>query len=181
MGLLGGVSSNVAFAFRFLGENLVAEAGGHLYASGALMIGNWNRTGDIRPLDDYQKRHLRPMFGGLVDRVQVTYRARLWEEVKLMGIKIGTASSAQTFGHRIYMKEEYRPNNRHQVFLLAHELVHSRQFEDAGRSLIRFGNRYFRGYYRAGFDYRTNLMEHEAYDLQRDFAASFVEIPGDIT
>jgi hypothetical protein len=181
MGLLGAVSSNVAVAFRFLGENLVAEGGGHLYASGSMIISNWNRNGDTRPLDDYQKRHLRPAFGSLVDRVQVTYRARLWEEVKLLGIRIGTASSAQTFGHRIYLKEEYRPHNKYQLFLLAHELVHSRQFEDAGKSLIRFGNRYFRGYYRAGFDYRTNLMEHEAYDFQSDFAARFVEIAGNIT
>jgi hypothetical protein len=177
MGLLGSVSSNAGNAFRLLGENIVAEAGGHLYATSASIISGWNRTADTRSLDDYQKRHLRPIFGNLVDHVLVTYRARLWEEVKLFGITIGTSSSAQTFGHRVYVRAEYRHGDKWQLFLLAHELVHARQYEQADRSLVRFGNRYFRGYYRAGFDYATNVMEREAYDFAGDFAARFVETP----
>jgi hypothetical protein len=97
-------------------------------------------------------------------------------------VRFGTPSGGQTFGHRIYIKNPWRRRNLSQIRLLAHELVHSVQYERHGSTLSGFGYQYFKEYYLAGRSYRNNKLEREAYDFpvpfQRDAArqAAFREL-----
>ena len=125
-----------------------------------------------QPLAMAQKKSLRPLFGGLVDRVQVNYNAQLmdrWSNGE-QEVHVGDVdSSAQTYCDRIYVKDAYQPTNRDQLFLLAHELTHSAQCERLGSS-NKFGYKYFRSYYEAGKQYAKNPLEKEA----RSIAAKLV-------
>lgn len=122
-------------------------------------------------LTQFQKQKLRPLFGSLVDRVSVSYGSQMMEEwnVGPWKVRFGTPSAGQTFGHRIYIKDPFRRKNLRQIRLLAHELVHSKQFERYGRTLSNFGYHYFKQYYLAGRSYRQNKLEREAYDFPVPF------------
>ncbi len=119
-----------------------------------------------------QKKSLRPLFGKLVDRVQVNYNSLLmdrWSNGE-QEVHVGDVdSAAQTYCDRIYVKDAYQPTNRGQLFLLAHELVHSAQCERLGGA-NKFGYKYFRSYYEAGQQYAKNPLEKEA----RSIAAKLV-------
>jgi hypothetical protein len=119
-----------------------------------------------------QKKSLRPLFGELVDRVQVNYSSQLmdrWsngeEEVHVGDVD----SAAQTFCDRIYVRDAYQPTSRGQLFLLAHELTHSAQCERLGGA-NKFGYKYFKSYYEVGKQYAKNPLEKEA----RSIAAKLV-------
>jgi hypothetical protein len=125
-----------------------------------------------QPLTTIQKKSLRPLFGGLVDRVQVNYNALLmdrWSNGE-QEVHVGDVdSAAQTYCDRVYVKDAYQPTNRGQLFLLAHELTHSTQCERLGGA-NKFGYKYFRSYYEAGQQYAKNPLEKEA----RSIAAKLV-------
>jgi Domain of unknown function (DUF4157) len=125
-----------------------------------------------QPLTVAQKKSLRPLFGDLVDRVQVNYNALLmdrWSNGE-QEVHVGDVdSAAQTYCDRIYVKDAYQPTNRGQLFLLAHELTHSAQCERLGGA-NKFGYKYFRSYYEAGQQYAKNPLEKEA----RSIAAKLV-------
>jgi hypothetical protein len=115
-----------------------------------------------------QKKALRPLFGKLVDRVQVNYSAQLmdrWsngnEEVHVGDVD----SAAQTFCDRVYVRDSYKPS-RGQILLLAHELVHSLQCEQLGGA-NNFGYKYFKSYYQAGKRYADNPLEKEARSIAK--------------
>lgn len=123
-------------------------------------------------LTAFQKKSLRPLFGGLVDRVQVNYSSQLmdrWsngeEEVHVGDVD----SAAQTFCDRVYVRDAYQPTSRGQLFLLAHELTHSAQCERLGGA-NKFGYKYFKSYYEVGKQYAKNPLEKEA----RSIAAKLV-------
>lgn len=122
-------------------------------------------------LTSFQKSKLRPLFGSLVDRVSVSYGCQMMEEWKVgpWTVRFGTPSGGQTFGPRIYVKNPYRKRNLSQIRLLAHELVHSKQYERYGKTLSNFGYHYFKQYYLAGRSYRQNKLEREAYDFPVPF------------
>jgi Domain of unknown function (DUF4157) len=119
-----------------------------------------------------QKKSLRPLFGGLVDRVQVNYNALLmdrWSNGE-QEVHVGDVdSAAQTYCDRVYVKDAYQANNRGQLLLLAHELTHAAQCERLGGA-NKFGYKYFRSYYEAGQQYAKNPLEKEA----RSIAAKLV-------
>lgn len=152
-------------------------------AAAAVMAG---RHETAYRLTSFQKEKLRPLFGSLVDRVAVSYDCQMLEEWKVgpWTVRFGAPSGGQTFGHRIYVKDPWRRRNLSQVRLLAHELVHSVQYERFGSTLSAFGYQYFKEYYLAGRSYRNNKLEREAYDFpvpfQRDAArqAAFRELFG---
>jgi Domain of unknown function (DUF4157) len=111
-----------------------------------------------------QKKALRPVFGKLVDRVQVNYSANLMDRWSngAKQVHVGSVdSAAQTFCDRIYLKEAYKPGDRQQIALMAHELVHSAQCERLGGAK-KFGYSYFKAYYEAGERYADNVLEKEA-------------------
>jgi Domain of unknown function (DUF4157) len=125
-----------------------------------------------QPLTVAQKKSLRPLFGELVDRVQVNYNSLLmdrWSNGE-QEVHVGDVdSAAQTYCNRVYVKDAYQPTNRGQLFLLAHELSHSFQCERLG-GVNKFGYKYFRSYYEAGQQYAKNPLEKEA----RSIAAKLV-------
>jgi Domain of unknown function (DUF4157) len=123
-------------------------------------------------LDAEQKSYLRPLFGDLVDRVRVVYRAQLldrWAQRDGKEMHIGGVdSSAQTYCNRIYIRAAYRPHDTDRLVLLAHELTHSQQCDRAG-GISKFGERYFQGYYRGGQTYQKNPLEKSARVMEEKF------------
>ncbi len=117
-----------------------------------------------QPLTVVQKKSLRPLFGELVDRVQINYSSRLmdrWSNGE-QEVHVGDVdSAAQTYCNRIYVRDVYQHTNQGQLFLLAHELAHSAQCERLGGS-NKFGYKYFKSYYEVGKQYAKNPLEKEA-------------------
>ncbi|MEI6429972.1 MAG: hypothetical protein WCO45_16555 [Pseudanabaena sp. ELA607] len=127
-----------------------------------------SRNGPSQSLDAFQKRYLRRYFPELIDKVQIIYQAQMMERWVFgnMAISFSKVSSiAQTYCNKIYLKDPYQPENRRQVLILAHEMVHSRQCEQLG-GLAEFGYRYFMAYRQANQVYAKNALEVEAYALQ---------------
>jgi hypothetical protein len=123
------------------------------------------------PLDAAQKSYLRPLFGNLVDRVTVVYDAKLLDRWSQGGKEThigGVNSSAQTYCDRIYIRAPHRPNNTDRLVLLAHELTHSQQCQQAG-GISKFGERYFQGYYQGGQTYQDNPLEKSARAMEEKF------------
>jgi Domain of unknown function (DUF4157) len=141
-----------------------------MFNVGARLSATRNPVG--QPLTMAQKKSLRPLFGELVDRVQVNYNSLLmdrWSNGE-QEVHVGDVdSAAQTYCDRVYVKDAYQPTNRGQLFLLAHELTHSAQCERLGGS-NKFGYKYFRSYYEAGQQYAKHPLEKEA----RSIAAKLV-------
>jgi len=71
-------------------------------------------------------------------------------------------TAGMTFGFTIYLRDKFDPSRAASVNVLAHELVHCNQ-------VVRFGGEsnfaceYGKGYAKAGFKYRENPLEDEAY------------------
>jgi hypothetical protein len=115
-----------------------------------------------RALTTREKNALRTRFGSLVDRVVITWNAAPLD--KWGPLQIGN-TIAQTYGYRIYIDEPYTTNwSRDTLELVAHEMVHSLQYDRVGASLSNFGYHYFKNWALAGFSYRKNVMEQEAYN-----------------
>jgi hypothetical protein len=169
MGIIGDVLDEVADAFNGVGEAAFANAGGVGYVAAASAISHLNRNRDERLLDARRKELLRPKFGDLIDDVAIKYGAEM-VTVEVMGKRIGANPAGQTFGLNIYIKGPYVADSDAQLELLAHEMVHVKQYKSADGSLFEFGKRYFREYYRAGFKYEKNDMEQDA----DRFAACFM-------
>lgn len=131
-------------------------------------------------LDAEQKRYLRPLFGSLVDRVRVVYNANLLDRWSHGGKEThigGVDSSAQTYCDRIYIRAPYRARDTDRLVLLAHELTHSQQCEQAG-SIERFGELYFQGYYQAGQSYQKNPLEKSARAIEAKFTRQLCDSIG---
>jgi hypothetical protein len=123
------------------------------------------------PLDKAQKGYLRPLFGNLVDRVTIVYQAKLLDRWSQGGKEthIGKVnSSAQTYGDRIYLRTAHQPRKIDQLILIAHELTHSQQCQQAG-GIGKFGARYFEGYYQGGETYEDNPLEKSARMTEQKF------------
>lgn len=150
-----------------LSEHAWAQVGAVAYQAAAqLMISN---NGEPESLDDTQKKYLRPYFGDLVDRVEVIYNATLMEDWVAASFKINVGeSNAQVYGHKIYIKKPYKEGDLEQLVLLAHELIHCKQYEELG-SLGKFGYHYFKEYKRAGESYKGNKFEQEAFAFEAEF------------
>ncbi len=123
-------------------------------------------------LSDAQKGYLRPLFGGLVDRVTIFYGATLLDRWSQGGKEthIGEIdSAAQTYCDRIYIRAANKSMDTDRLVLLAHELTHSQQCFDLG-GIGKFGFRYFQGYYQGGQTYQNNPLEQSALSMELKFA-----------
>lgn len=165
-----------------LAEKAWGNLGAIAYPAGEwLMISNNSKP---QSLDELQKEYLRPHFGDLVDRVMVVYSAVLMEDWVAASFKINIGrSNAQVYGHRIYIRDIYRPGDLQQIVLLAHELYHCKQYEELG-SLRNFGYHYFFQYKRGAEKYEKNIFEQEAFKFEKFFAnwlANEVRINGNRT
>ena len=151
-----------------LSEKAWGEVGAVAYKGASQFMAKNNGWG--RGLDDLQKRYLRPHFGDLVDRVEVVYGATLMDEWVAASLRIDVGkSNAQVYGHKIYVTAPYKPGDVKQLILLAHEIVHVKQYEELG-GIDKFGYNYFKEYKRAGQNYRHNKMEREAFAFETKFA-----------
>jgi hypothetical protein len=122
-------------------------------------------------LSPTHKKYLRPLFGSLVDRVTIVYKAQLLDRWSQSGKEThigGVDSSAQTYCDRIYIRAADQPTNTDRLVLLAHELTHAQQCQQAG-GISQFGERYFSGYYQAGQTYEDNPLEQSARSMERKF------------
>lgn len=127
------------------------------------------RGSSPRPLDEHQKRYLRPHFGNLVDNVVVFYNVPPLDDWQILGMTVNNShTDAQTFCERIFVNGQYNSTNRNQLVLLAHELKHSQQCQQFG-GLERFGYEYFRAYKRANLNYDNISLEQEAYAFDARF------------
>jgi Ca2+-binding RTX toxin-like protein len=152
----------------FTSESQWGNFGKLAYPAAALKILRDNPFGSA--LTDVQKGYLRPYFGSLVDRVSIHYNALLLNELgygqDFPKVRLSN-TEGQTFGLNIYISEP-EENSLAQLSLIAHELIHSLQYERRGSSLVAFGEDYFRGYHSGGLKYDNNPMEKEAYAFVND-------------
>ncbi|MBX3472419.1 MAG: DUF4157 domain-containing protein, partial [Planctomycetes bacterium] len=124
------------------------------------------RNPRARPLDAAQREALRGAFGDLVDRVQVCFAADFPDRTFHT-----QDAEALTFGRTIYVRAAQRPGDSGQLRLLAHELVHVRQFERLGSDLGAFSEEVARQLVRAGWDEEATLFEREANGFVLDLPA----------
>ena len=130
------------------------------------------RNAEGIPLDAAQKGYLRPLFGNLVDRVIIVYQAKLLDRWSQDGKEThigGVNSAAQTYCDRIYIRAAYKPRKTEGLILLAHEMTHSQQCQQAG-GISKFGKRYFQGYFQGGQTYESNPLEKSAWVNEKKFA-----------
>jgi hypothetical protein len=150
-------------------ERAWGETGATVLPLAAQIMAMRNPQG--QQLDVTQKNYLRPLFGGLVDRVTVVYQAKLLDRWSQDGKEthIGNVnSSAQTYCDRIYIRGSYQSHKTDSLILLAHEMTHSQQCQQAG-GISKFGKRYFQGYFQAGQNYENNPLEKSAGGIEEKF------------
>lgn len=118
-------------------------------------------SGTAMPLSKRQRAHLNRGFADLIGRVTFRYgakmqRVRITVQGKILYETI--PADGQTFGHTVYVKGQYAPDDATQLRLLTHELTHVRQVERGD-----FGSKYCNALVKANFTYSRNAMEQEAY------------------
>ncbi len=163
-------AGNIPTNPRELSEEAWGQAGQAAYRQGSeLMLARASARGSTpRPLDEYQKRYLRPHFGNLVDNVVVFYNVPPLDNWQILGMGIKSHTDAQTFCERIFVNGQYNSTDRSQLGLLAHELVHSQQCQRFG-GVERFGYEYFKAYKKANLNYDNISLEQEAYAFEARF------------
>ncbi|WP_082429560.1 DUF4157 domain-containing protein [Pseudanabaena sp. 'Roaring Creek'] len=150
-------------------EEAWGQAGSIAYQAAAKTM--HSKNGEGVPLDNVQKRYLRRYFIDYIDHVQVIYNAQMMDRWVLGNVVVHfgrVETIAQTYCDRIYLRDDYKPEDLKQLSVIAHEMVHVRQCSKNG-GLDQFGYQYFVEYKRAKQKYENNLMEREAYDLQNRF------------
>lgn len=131
---------------------------------------NLNYRSGNHGLTESEKRYLRPWFGKKIDldSVEVWWGADLNGEMKIGKTTVWVASTAQTFGNRIYIKEDHKIGDTQQLIIVAHELVHTLQAKRLG-SVDKFCEEYMNGWSN-GFSYEDNIMEREAQNVEFRYA-----------
>jgi hypothetical protein len=150
-------------------EQVWAGSGAVVFPLAANVIANRNDPGES--LTPFQKQHLRPTFGDLVDQVQINYSAKLMDRWSNgdQEIHFGDVdSAAQTYCNRIYLKDVRKEKETSQLTLVAHEMGHAQQCERLG-SEAGFGSAYFRAYFLANRQYANNRFEKEARAIEQKF------------
>lgn len=105
----------------------------------------------------------KQLFGNWVEGVRVFYGVPPLDHWTIAGLTFDNDTGAQTFGYKIYVQESFDQISREsRVLLLAHEVVHVRQYRDVGESLAGFGKQYFQGLVEGG-SYENNPMEVAAF------------------
>ncbi len=156
------------------------EAGRIAYTTGLTTIAAKNSTLPAKSLSSWQKEHLRPYFGNLVDRVKIKYGATTLDNWRVGNFRISIPSDGQTFCNDIYITQRYNRNDRNLLSLITHEMVHSLQCERLGGA-SNFGYKYFKEYKRANQVYRNNKLEREAYDFAKKFNSEYASLERQIS
>lgn len=168
----GGAASNRVVA------HLVGLAFSKLSVLALPAMRTLNRSRPTSVLTDDAKARLRPVFGDMVDRVNVVYRAQLLDaetiraqlgdgwlvrKLKEYGvfdrITLVERAAGMTIGDWVFVTGE--PGAEGQVHLMAHELVHVRQYEQAG-SLSAAAYNYGYAFVMCGWNYYDHPSEAEA-------------------
>lgn len=126
-----------------------------------------------QPLDTTAQYYLRPWFGDLVDKVRLTWNARLNDHLGFANGILTQGSRAQTYGYQVYIAASQGardPESPQQLLLLAHELVHTAQYVRYGENLAHFCHEYMQGWAQSRGVYKQNPLEHEAFDTAFAFA-----------
>jgi hypothetical protein len=114
---------------------------------------------------------LRADFGSVVDRASITFGAAPIDSVTVGGqdLTFDESTTAQTFGEHIYVRSPLASlSDDERLRLEIHELTHVQQYERFGSSLYAMGFNYFQDYAQAGFSYRNNELERQAYGNEDD-------------
>ncbi len=143
------------------------EAGSKFYPAAAGTTSERNMGRDMRRLSRVEKQLLQPFFGRLVDEVVLHPGARLMGEWGGGAFKITMSDDVgQTYGTHIYLDDSWlKLTEAQKVAVIGHEMCHTRQFQNRGSSLQRFGRDYFEGFANSG-GYANNSMERECYDIE---------------
>jgi len=118
------------------------------------------------------KKHFDPAW---LTKVRLHWGAQLMDKIGEQPFMISVGNSlAQTYGFDIYVRAKSRQEMDLSVWylLLAHELVHTRQFVGLGESLEAFGEEYFRQFAKYGLNYNSNPMEREAERMASSMRAA---------
>jgi hypothetical protein len=126
----------------------------------------WARSPSSQPLPKAYRDRLRPWAGDIVDTARISWRSGLLTRWRVLGhdVVLEDDTLAQTFDNEIFIREAPRGDNR-QLALIGHELVHARQYRQAG-GVVGFARNYCSAFYKANFSYRQNALEVAAYDEQ---------------
>ena len=153
-------------------KSFSGEIGAQAYPAAASYAASNNSHS--RVMRSREKEALSEYFSySLMNRVRIYFNATLLEKWGDGPYAIRfTHSAAQTFGYNIYVTSGEYDDFNSWIILLGHELTHTQQYVDRGESLSRFGRDYFEGFYDAGFSYKFNPMEVEAWQKERAFAVA---------
>lgn len=147
-------------------EELWGEAGRFGYTAAAAIMAKRSPTG--KPISSEYRSALYPFFGETVHKVTLHWSTpplNEWVADKFKVSLENTDTVAQTFGYDIYIKYREGENSPYEELeLLAHELIHTQQFEKHDRSYSKFGYHYFKEYKKANLSYKNNKLEREAYE-----------------
>lgn len=144
-----------------------------------LVYSQWKRniakTGQPRALQGRNRDLLVEEFGeDFVSRVNIRQGAQMQRitigpygigPVKIGPFHIGIEAGAQTFGHDVYIRDWFRPDDDWHPVLLAHEFIHVKQVEEGD-----FSKRYCQALLDSNFDYFRNDLEMEAAQFEEEFA-----------
>lgn len=152
-------------------EETWGEAGRVAYLAAAQIMKRRSPRGET--LDESTKRRLRREYRELVDRVTIHWGVSTLDEWAAAKFKIrltDTDSVAQTYGYDVYTRwNRGEQSSTYILSLLSHELMHSRQYEQYGKSLSNFGYHYFKEYKKANQNYANNRLEREAFEMESRF------------
>jgi hypothetical protein len=131
---------------------------------------NSNTSYRNKRLTKSEKRYLRPWFEKEIDldSIEVWWGATLNKKMKIGGTTLWVAPDAQTFGNKIYVRQNHKIGDTLQLITLAHELVHTLQAKRLG-GVDRFCEEYMNNWSNAS-SYEDNIMEKEAQDVEFKFA-----------
>ena len=163
-----------------ISAELWGEAGRFAYTAAAGVMAARSPSGI--PISNLYKRILRPHFGKLVDSVVLHWGVAPLDEwaADRCSIKLEDVdTAAQTFGEHIYIRAAQNMQKpRKELALLVHELVHSEQFVEYGKSLSNFGYHYFKEYKKGGQSYSSNKLERDAEQRTRRVVNAMPIRPG---
>lgn len=155
-----------------IGCSAFGEAARALYTEAAHTMGRRSEGKYKRGLTFDEKSILHPLYGDLVDRVTVHFSTPPLDKGHIGNYTFswsGVYTGAQTFGYHIYFRDSRSivlNNFEDYALTLGHELMHSRQYEQRGKNISRFGQDYIKAWCEAGREYAANPMEKEAVALE---------------
>jgi len=122
-------------------------------------------------LTNRMKYALRPIFGDLVDRINVRYNSKMLDKWSALGYEIrlsGVDTVGQAYGYDVFLaypKSRFNSEPADMLDLLIHEITHVQQMRNIKNTVADFGYRYFWEFKVANLNYAENKLEKEAYAM----------------